>query len=510
MPRPPTCLDRSTVKTAAGVMTYLIEELGDARLRAQQLQGYITAAMELVDHSEKRDHFYEVAGHLLTGIPDAMFKLDKALNAVALAASKMDYDDLKQALRPEKVEELEAVAEQNRLRYDQRRSSEGTMIDVKTAVQLLNQLASETEAQGVIPKSKLAALIAGLEEPRSRVAATTASGLFRRMATYLGSANKPSRLQLVSDLRRVYAEAMVSQEEIQAGAGEQFQKENPKITDEEVAEINRQHEKNKDVVKDKAAGLGVDVEDALNDMEKDMITIGKAMDMVVKRMDHARSDMLDERNAHFKDKAQDLSAAVNALASAHDKASKALDAVLQLASKGDPEFWDKEGAAGDPYWFTAKSPGTDSKGKPFKKGDRVFFYPRTKTTLTGPEAEKASREFDMARADEGGFGMAARFQTGKPADPTKHMSPEDAATWGEMHDKYKDVVKDKHAASADVQAIGVALARRGIEASYSNRRGPGFWIKDRGWVDLKTASDLAQVGDAVQPVVSGQMAWGRG
>jgi DNA-binding ferritin-like protein len=61
----------------------------------------------------------------------------------------------------------------------------------------------------------------------------------------------------------------------------------------------------------------------------------------------------------------------------------------------------KTAAYGDPYWMTAKYPGKDHKGNPFKKGDRVFYYPRTKTILTGPEAEQASRDFDAARFDEG-------------------------------------------------------------------------------------------------------------
>jgi DNA-binding ferritin-like protein len=61
----------------------------------------------------------------------------------------------------------------------------------------------------------------------------------------------------------------------------------------------------------------------------------------------------------------------------------------------------KLAAAGDPYWMTAKFPGKDSKGRPVRKGDKVFYYPRTKTMLTGEEAEKASREFDAAVFDEG-------------------------------------------------------------------------------------------------------------
>lgn len=54
----------------------------------------------------------------------------------------------------------------------------------------------------------------------------------------------------------------------------------------------------------------------------------------------------------------------------------------------------------DPYWTTAKFNSTDSAGRPVKKGDRIFYYPGTRTVLTGAEAEKASREFACAAADE--------------------------------------------------------------------------------------------------------------
>jgi len=56
--------------------------------------------------------------------------------------------------------------------------------------------------------------------------------------------------------------------------------------------------------------------------------------------------------------------------------------------------------SGDPYWMTARYPGVDSKGRPVKRGDRVFYYPRTKTILTGDDAERASAEFDAASFDE--------------------------------------------------------------------------------------------------------------
>jgi hypothetical protein len=51
--------------------------------------------------------------------------------------------------------------------------------------------------------------------------------------------------------------------------------------------------------------------------------------------------------------------------------------------------------SGDPYWTTAKFNSEHAK-----KGERIFYYPRTKTVLTGEKAEQASREFQSAAADE--------------------------------------------------------------------------------------------------------------
>ena len=40
------------------------------------------------------------------------------------------------------------------------------------------------------------------------------------------------------------------------------------------------------------------------------------------------------------------------------------------------------------------------RGRPVKKGDRIFYYPNTKTVLSGPEADKAGADFEANRFDE--------------------------------------------------------------------------------------------------------------
>lgn len=239
-----------TGKTASGIIVYLQEELGDARLRAQQLTQLIQKATELVEHSDAKDKVYEQAGHLLYGIPNTAFKLQKALDAAALAAARLDYEEIKQGLKPEKVEELEAALDDARLRYLNRRSTEEAM-NKKTASDILTQIADETEATGAVPVAKLARLIASLEHGAKRASdqPARAAATFRAAAQHLLTAPNVSRLKLAQGLRRVLAD---SQMDPTAGAGEEFQKENPKITDEQAKKIDEEHEKNKDVVKDNA------------------------------------------------------------------------------------------------------------------------------------------------------------------------------------------------------------------------------------------------------------------
>jgi GH18 family chitinase len=57
---------------------------------------------------------------------------------------------------------------------------------------------------------------------------------------------------------------------------------------------------------------------------------------------------------------------------------------------------------GDPRWMDAKYPGTDSKGNPFKKGEKVLYWPSTKTFMTGKDAQDAWRNFQSEKGDEEG------------------------------------------------------------------------------------------------------------
>ena len=213
-------------KIASGIVVYLMEELGDARLRTAQLKQYIARALELVEKSEKRDHLFELAADLIHGIPDILFKLDKALDAAAMAAARMDYEEIKQGLKPEKAEELERVLDDVRLHYLKRRSSQ---MNAKEAARTLELFAKVTEAKGSVPTADLARFIARLEGNAKMASGKNPVGYFREAAEYLRTTEHPSRNDLVASLRRVLADALVADEGVEAGAGEDFKKVNPNI-----------------------------------------------------------------------------------------------------------------------------------------------------------------------------------------------------------------------------------------------------------------------------------------
>lgn len=104
----------------AGVSIYIQEELSDARLRLDELKNYIVHALELVNASNQRDHLYAIAGDMIHAVPETLLKLERSLQATAMAVNKLDYEELRQILRPEKVDELERVLEEVRMRTPRR------------------------------------------------------------------------------------------------------------------------------------------------------------------------------------------------------------------------------------------------------------------------------------------------------------------------------------------------------------------------------------------------------
>jgi hypothetical protein len=109
-----------STQRSANAMVYVQEELSDARLRCDELKHLLVRALEMINASNKSDHFYAVAGDIIYAAPQVITKLEKALSAAAMAVNKVDYEEIRLLIRPEKVDELEKILDEVRMRLPRR------------------------------------------------------------------------------------------------------------------------------------------------------------------------------------------------------------------------------------------------------------------------------------------------------------------------------------------------------------------------------------------------------
>lgn len=481
-------------KEASGIIVYLMEELGDARLRSVQLKDYVKQALDMIDKSDKRDHFFEVAAHLINGIPDALFKLDKALDAAAMAASRMDYEEIKQDLKPEKAAELERVLEDVRLRYLKRRST----MNAKEAAAALDQFAEITKKAGRVPVQDVVHLIARLEQGEKVASVGTVADSFHLVAADLRSTSNPSRRELAATLREILADALtvdavsppgwektieemkkhpeieepfalgwwMSQEgytphhtaqgDATAGAGAEFKKVNPYISDAAVEKIDEMHEKHKDVVKDKSAASWIEKEDPkghrwMMDAKGDTIDAahihevqGPGVPLYTLKFILKDGTALKDRTS-YKKLADAQKAALKWMKSDEQGASLVFQNFSKLASSADDSKSARfeKGVSADPTEHMSKEDAERWWEEHDKNKDNfkaAHWWERSASATVAEEAKQS------------------RFEEGVPADPTENMSKEDEERWWEEHEKNKDKFKSasdawKVAATNWVKAI---------------------------------------------------------
>lgn len=476
-----SCLIRTSPgrQKTASALVYMIEELGDARMRCDQLLRYISEAVKLIEKSPQKEHFFEVAGHLIYAVPEAAFKLQKALQAVALSANRVDYEELKQELRPDKVNELENVLEDVRIRHPQRRSGPpgkqayvdvdpDSALQVETALEdiramsmaalmkvnsgswrwvilgmsfvvgrighaltMLGQDSSVAEklqkqlkrvSQQVrpgtdFPEARIEQVEKALQEVKLLAAKAVTRvdagswrkamrGLYEivgRLGTVLTLVDEDpaliERLQrqllLVGNRMTASAKHGLSSEQLQMGSVEEvredFKKQNPDISDEDLDKVVENWFKHKDVVKDKEAAASL----SRQMLESDLKTQFKALEKsnVYERL-HSIADAFE--NLH----------------------------------RADPPYgqdWVKDGLKVAKLLERVRTQLLDA----MIDADNLFY---------ALERDKPRTASDKQ----------SRHEEGESVDPTKDMSPEDAEKWKEMNDKHED--KFKKEASWKVEA----------------------------------------------------------
>jgi len=487
-------IDDSPTKTAAGgISIYLMEELTDARLRCEQLKRYIGDAVKLIEQSPHRDHFFEVAGHLLHGIPESLFKLDKALSATALAASKMDYDELALALKPEKVEELERVLEDSRIRHVTRRSGDPQMTPKDTA-QAIRAMATDLEKTGRFPIKAAAELVAILreEQPNVRLASmpsTLPPVMLTALADAIENGTLRNRERLSAMIDTAITQALGGQKMQallqQAGSREDvmdgFKKENPALTDEQLEEIADQWEANKDVVKDKTAAKVVPLAEAKKgdrveftykgekltgkvfrvkkdgvvsiDPESDDVNDGALIDVrppkktagagaEFQKANPAITDeqvkIIDEMHDKHKDVVKNKHQAANL---SDDLNARVLDlAAGYRQAEADLEL---KAAAFWKAWKVVEKPqggGVKNMAKQII-GDALDVQSTMRKQIKQIDNMRSMAWIDVRVAAEGD--NVSKFTEGEPADPTVNMTDEQKAEWEKQRKLHENEFKPK-------------------------------------------------------------------
>lgn len=76
----------------------LTEGVAQARLDAHRLRHLLTRALNLVEHSPAKEHFYEVAGDMIMLAPRRMDALETSLDRTSYALSVLGTDHLRERL----------------------------------------------------------------------------------------------------------------------------------------------------------------------------------------------------------------------------------------------------------------------------------------------------------------------------------------------------------------------------------------------------------------------------
>jgi hypothetical protein len=116
----------------------------------------------------------------------------------------------------------------------------------------------------------------------------------------------------------------------------------------------------------------------------------------------------------------------------------------------------------DPYWLTARYPGRCSCGARIQPGDRIFWYPNTRTALCATcgarGAADLANEQEYARANPVPAAMRAFAGTSPAPDYSKYDPAE--IDWGMEDEALADERMEADMQMAELEAAGREFTRR--------------------------------------------------
>jgi hypothetical protein len=496
-------MSRSRTEKAGSATVYLVEELGDARLLCEQLKRYVDRAVQLIEKSEKKDHFFEVAGDVIHGIPETTDKLHQALQAVALATNRLDYEEVKQELRPEKVEELEKVLDEVRIRPVRRR---GNPMSPEEAAAKLRSLADQTKQAGSIPLTETLQFLQALEDGRKTASAGDTAAALEGLATALVNPPEgvegPSRFRLASVLRQELSKAITPEAVIshrvasRAVEARRFGADPKWITARYpgVASDGTPFKKGERVLyypNTKTFLAGAKAEAAWRKFEAE----------VADEAFHNYTASEDEEGQQKEAGSNHFEIAAKEALSDIQNAQRLIHSMM---GQVEYQLHDVHGPATVPLEGFARGQVEQTLNGALKRSydaiDAARETVKKNTKLIAKLDKYIGTNFKFASDDEE---KAARFEEGKPADPTENMSEEDAKKWKENVDHDGSNIK-KEANDKTVRAMEKVV--KTVEGNLKNMKSAlDKYKSDPG----KYAPQLDNFADDVRAISSAFRVFGR-
>lgn len=91
-------MSRKTAASSAATWALLAEGVTSAALEAHRLRHLYNRGRAMVDHSEEKEHLYQIAGDLILGVEQRLDALDRVLDRTSYALSKLGEDHLRDRL----------------------------------------------------------------------------------------------------------------------------------------------------------------------------------------------------------------------------------------------------------------------------------------------------------------------------------------------------------------------------------------------------------------------------
>ncbi len=89
--------------------------VSDSRVNMIEIKKMTQRALDLINKSVKKDHFYMIAGDVIDQLPEKIIELEKNLMITSSILDKVDSDNVKTIIKPDEITKVEELVDNVRI-----------------------------------------------------------------------------------------------------------------------------------------------------------------------------------------------------------------------------------------------------------------------------------------------------------------------------------------------------------------------------------------------------------